>query len=158
MLVDEYAVTRELLETRPEDLAPYTRATLEAGRAIPTYEYSAALRGLERFRWGMRRFFRTYDLLLTPVTAQPAFSVERPVETAAARTREIWAATPYTAAFNLTGQPAASVPCGFTADGLPVALQIAGRSGDDLTVLQVCAAFERAHPWAGRVPPIAEEG
>jgi aspartyl-tRNA(Asn)/glutamyl-tRNA(Gln) amidotransferase subunit A len=59
----------------------------------------------------------------------------------------------FTYPFNLTGQPAASVPCGFTGDGLPVGLQIVGRRFADATVLQAAAAFERLRPWAHRRPP-----
>jgi len=51
--------------------------------------------------------------------------------------------------------PAASVPCGFTRDGLPVGLQIVGRRFDDLGVLQMSAAFEAARPWTSKRPPIA---
>jgi aspartyl-tRNA(Asn)/glutamyl-tRNA(Gln) amidotransferase subunit A len=56
--------------------------------------------------------------------------------------------------FNFTWNPAASVPCGFTADGLPVGLQIVGRRFDDLGVLQASAAFEAAAPWADKRPPL----
>jgi len=62
---------------------------------------------------------------------------------------------PFTYPFNLTGQPAASVPCGFTAEGLPVALQIVGRWHADALVLRAAAAFEAIQPWAGRRPPTA---
>jgi len=62
-----------------------------------------------------------------------------------------WAGFSYP--FNFTGQPAATVPAGFTAAGLPVGLQIVGRRFDDLTVLQASAAFETARPWAARRPP-----
>ena len=55
----------------------------------------------------------------------------------------------------MTGQPAASVPCGFTKDGLPIGLQLVGRRFDDATVLRAAAAFEKAHPWAGKKPPIS---
>ena len=54
--------------------------------------------------------------------------------------------------FNMTGQPASSVPCGFTKDGLPIGLQIVGRRFDDATVLRASAAFERARPWAQHRP------
>jgi len=57
--------------------------------------------------------------------------------------------------FNLSQVPAASIPCGFTAAGLPVGLQIVGRRFDDLGVLQMSAAFEAARPWAAARPPIA---
>jgi aspartyl-tRNA(Asn)/glutamyl-tRNA(Gln) amidotransferase subunit A len=62
---------------------------------------------------------------------------------------------PFTYPFNLTGQPAASVPCGFTKDGLPVGLQIVGRRFADQTVLRSAAAFERARPWEGRRPTLS---
>jgi aspartyl-tRNA(Asn)/glutamyl-tRNA(Gln) amidotransferase subunit A len=62
--------------------------------------------------------------------------------------------TPYTYVFNLTGQPAATVPCGFAADGLPVGLQIVGRWRDDATVLRAAAAFEVARPWSEHRPPV----
>ena len=57
--------------------------------------------------------------------------------------------------FNMSWNPAASVPCGFTADGLPVGLQIVGRRFDDLGVLQASAAFEQVQPWADKRPAIA---
>jgi aspartyl-tRNA(Asn)/glutamyl-tRNA(Gln) amidotransferase subunit A len=59
----------------------------------------------------------------------------------------------FTFPFNLTGQPAASVPCGFTKAGLPIGLQVVGRRFDDVSVLRACALFEAARPWAPRRPP-----
>ena len=64
------------------------------------------------------------------------------------------AASAFTYIFNMTGQPAATVPCGFTKAGLPIGLQIVGRRFDDVTVLRASAAFEAAHPWAQRRPAI----
>jgi aspartyl-tRNA(Asn)/glutamyl-tRNA(Gln) amidotransferase subunit A len=63
-----------------------------------------------------------------------------------------WASFSYP--FNFTGQPAASVPAGFTPSGMPVGLQIVGRPWADLPVLQASRAFERARPWASRRPPV----
>ncbi len=62
------------------------------------------------------------------------------------------AGSAFTFPFNMTGQPAATVPCGFTRDGLPIGLQIVGRRFDDVTVLRAAAAFEAARPWAQRRP------
>jgi len=59
---------------------------------------------------------------------------------------------PFTYPFNLTGQPAATVPCGFTSEGLPVGLQIVGRWHADSTVLRAAACFEAAQPWAHHRP------
>lgn len=102
-----------------------------------------------------RQFFRKYDLLLTPTLARPAFplGLDNATEIAGTPVPE-WAWTPYTYPFNLTGQPAASVPCGFTKEGLPIGLQIVGRRFDDATVLRASAAFEAAHPWVHHRPPI----
>jgi aspartyl-tRNA(Asn)/glutamyl-tRNA(Gln) amidotransferase subunit A len=61
---------------------------------------------------------------------------------------------PFMYPFNLTGQPAASVPCGFTAEGLPVGLQIVGRRHADALVLRAAAAFEAIQPWAQHRPPV----
>ena len=63
--------------------------------------------------------------------------------------------TPFRFPFNATGNPAASVPCGFTDDGLPIGLQIVGRMHEDQAVLQAVAAFERIAPWADRRPSVA---
>ena len=105
-----------------------------------------------------RKFFDRYDLLLTPTLPVPPFAAGRiGPETAAVAAGALlpfgdW--IPFTYPWNLTGQPAASVPCGFTRDGLPVGLQIVGRRFADATVLRAAAAFEQARPWASRRPPL----
>ena len=60
--------------------------------------------------------------------------------------------TPFTYLFNLSGNPAATVPCGFDGEGMPIGLQIAGAMEDEMTVLAASAAFEAARPWAGTRP------
>ena len=102
-----------------------------------------------------RRLFEGYDLLLTPTLARPAFAVglDNATEIAGRPVPE-WAWSPFTYPFNLTGQPAASVPCGFTRGGLPIGLQVVGRRFDDATVLRASAAFEAARPWAQNRPPL----
>lgn len=101
------------------------------------------------------RFFQQYDLLLTPTMPVPAFAhgLLGP-ETIDGHAVEASARTWFTCPFNLTGQPAATVPAGWTADGLPVGLQIAGRRLDDALVLRASAAFEAARPWVDRWPPL----
>jgi aspartyl-tRNA(Asn)/glutamyl-tRNA(Gln) amidotransferase subunit A len=84
-----------------------------------------------------------------------AWSVEQsPAEIGGVPTPAMFDRLSFTFPFNLTGQPAASVPCGFTSEGLPVALQIVGRWHADRLVLQAAAAFEQAMPWAGRWPAL----
>jgi aspartyl-tRNA(Asn)/glutamyl-tRNA(Gln) amidotransferase subunit A len=103
----------------------------------------------------MWKFMSRYDLLLTPTLAVPPFAVhtqgpERIEGRMVAPTK--WLA--FTFPMNMTGQPAASIPAGFTDDGLPVGLQIIGRHLDDPMVLRASAAFERARPWQGRWPEL----
>lgn len=86
------------------------------------------------------------DLLVTPQMPITAFEAGREVPQGQAEGRW-WTWSPYTYPFNLTQQPAATVPCGRAADGLPVALQFVGRRFDDLTVLRAAAAWEAAHPF-----------
>ena len=106
----------------------------------------------------MRRFFEKYDLLLTPTTACPAFDFKEGgmlgPETINGVEQGPASWFGFTFPFNFTGQPAASIPCGFTAGGLPVGLQIVGRRYDEPTVLRAAAAFEAAHPWADRHPDL----
>lgn len=102
-------------------------------------------------RW--RAFMESYDLLLTPtlpVTAFPAGD-DHPGSVAGVKSDYLdW--TRFTYPFNATGQPAATVPCGFTDEGLPVGLQIVGRWRDDVSVLAASAAFEAARPWRHHIP------
>jgi aspartyl-tRNA(Asn)/glutamyl-tRNA(Gln) amidotransferase subunit A len=90
----------------------------------------------------MNLFHRDYDLLVTPTLAVAAFDVGQ--ETPVKGRWTDW--TPFTYPFNLTGQPAASIPCGFTKAGLPVGLQIVGPRFADALVLRAARAFESARP------------
>lgn len=103
----------------------------------------------------LARFFETWDLLLTPATAVPAFPVGQVApEPGRFEAEDLFAWTPFSFPFNASGNPAASVPCGFTRDGLPIGLQIVGRLHEDRQVLQAAAAFERIAPWADRRPEL----
>jgi aspartyl-tRNA(Asn)/glutamyl-tRNA(Gln) amidotransferase subunit A len=139
---------------RRDEIDPGLLAAVdEALRWRPTAYVQA---WFDRLAWWphVRDFFARYDLLLTPTTATPAFEhgILYPAEIdGVAVDRE--ASSVFTYPFNLTGQPAASVPCGFTRAGLPVGLQIVGRRFDDALVLRAAAGFERVRPWAARRPP-----
>ncbi|QKJ85217.1 Glutamyl-tRNA amidotransferase [Paramixta manurensis] len=101
------------------------------------------------------RFMQRYDLLLTPTLATPPFplNMQGPeiIDGRMVGSHQ-WLA--FCFPLNLTGQPAASVPAGFTASGLPVGLQLVGRHLDDATVLAASAAFERAQPWGAHKPGV----
>jgi Asp-tRNA(Asn)/Glu-tRNA(Gln) amidotransferase A subunit family amidase len=123
----------------------------ELGRSLVD-QVTAVLGGTRRARSVLAPAGRR-DLLLTPTVACPPFALglDFPGEVAGKPIAPSgW--IPYTYPFNLTGQPAASVPCGFTRDGLPIGLQIVGRRFDDATVLRAAAAFERERPWANARP------
>jgi aspartyl-tRNA(Asn)/glutamyl-tRNA(Gln) amidotransferase subunit A len=126
---------------------------VEEGSRISAIQLGKAALARAAFTEQVRRFFSHYDLLLTPTLAVPPFAagLERPPDDRAG-SRLAWVA--FTYPFNLTGQPAATVPCGFTKDGLPIGLQIVGRRLMDATVLKAAAAFEAAAPWADRRPPL----
>ena len=135
---------------------PALAATLERYRDLGVAEIMQAQAEREQLWQQIWPFFETYDLLLTPTVACPPFGLNRfGPETIDGRPVEGWSWTAATYPFNLTGQPAATVPCGWTAGGLPVGLQIVGRRYDEATVLRASAAFETAYPWAERVPPEA---
>jgi aspartyl-tRNA(Asn)/glutamyl-tRNA(Gln) amidotransferase subunit A len=95
----------------------------------------------------MAEFHRRYDLLLTPSVPVPALKAGA-LLVDPARQKEWVEWAPFSYPFNLTRQPAASVPCGLTKAGLPIGLQIVGRMYDDATVLRAARAFERVQPFA----------
>ncbi len=103
----------------------------------------------------MAKFMSKYDLLLTPTLAVPPFPVgmQGPEKVEGRIVHPVqWLC--FTLPINMTGQPAATVPAGWTDDGLPVGLHIIGRHLDDPTVLQASRAFEAARPWADRWPDL----
>jgi len=135
---------------------------------IPFIEFASAYTNRDVIRVQFNRYnfyeqvsqvFEKYDLMLTPTLATAAFEAGDmgPLGPAKVNGQEgspsSWVC--FTYPFNFTGQPAASVPCGFNSEGLPVGLQIVSRRLDEALVLRASAAFEKAHPWRDRKPPIA---
>ena len=103
----------------------------------------------------MADFFEQYDLLLTPTNPVPAFLLgQRPQEINGKSIEPTGSLVGFTLPFNLTGGPAATVPCGFSSLGLPIGLQIAAGWGREDIVLKASAAFEKLRPWADKIPPL----
>jgi aspartyl-tRNA(Asn)/glutamyl-tRNA(Gln) amidotransferase subunit A len=99
----------------------------------------------------MGAFHQAYDLLVTPTQPIVAFAAGAEVPDGSAEPRWMsW--TPFTYPFNLSHQPAATVPCGFSGAGLPIGVQVVGRRHGDALVLAACAAIEAALPWRDRWP------
>ena len=145
---------KDLMAERPDELDPAVVATLSAGLDRSTVEFFTQVFARYDFREQMRQFFERYDLLLSPTLPCAAFDVghDTPPELGA---RNIVSWVYYTYPFNLTGQPAASIPAGFTASGLPVGLQMVAGINSEVDILRAAAAFEEAAPWADRRPPLA---
>lgn len=148
---------RRLLRGRPELIDPAIRQVLTAGTLMPAPHYLKACQAREAVRAAVRREMegRRLDLLVSPTLPAAAVRPDQqevelggemePVTAAYVRT---------TAPFNLTGQPALSVPCGLDRDGLPVGLQLAGRPFGERDVLRAGAAYEAASGGLGRLPPV----
>jgi aspartyl-tRNA(Asn)/glutamyl-tRNA(Gln) amidotransferase subunit A len=92
----------------------------------------------------MGEFHQRFDVLVTPMMPLPAFKAGQDLSEPGQKTWMDW--SPFTYPFNMTGQPAASVPCGFASDGLPVGLHIVGPMYGEAVVLRVARGFERAMP------------
>ena len=98
-----------------------------------------------------------YDLLLTPTLVVPPVKIAafEPDPTKPGQWLiDILSFVAFTYVYNLTGQPAASMPLRQTADGLPVGMQFIARNGDEKTILRVASQLEQAQPWIGRVPAV----
>ena len=144
------------LEEWREAMNPQLVQMVERGINVRAIDYAYAAQARKEFWSTIQPLFEKYDVLLTPSTAVPAFDVStyQVTEIAGIKGTPALDWTPFTYPFNFTGQPAASVPCGWTEEGLPVGLQIVGRRFADATVLKVAAAFEHAAPWADKYPPL----
>ena len=149
------AVGRYLDDWRAE-MDPILVTRLELGRKFGAADVARAEAARTAYHHRLRRFFERYDLLLLPTTATAALPLEAPVprEVAGRPIGQHLDLLLSTFAFNLSGYPAVTVPCGVTADGLPVGLQIVGGWRQDARVLSAAAAFEAAFPWADRRPGV----
>jgi aspartyl-tRNA(Asn)/glutamyl-tRNA(Gln) amidotransferase subunit A len=131
-----------------DDIEPGILSILEFARSLPPHAFYEAY--AERNLWcaHAHQLFETIDILMTPTTAAPPFELGRlfpdTIDGKPARPSD-W--SPYLRSFNITGQPAISVPVGTTKTGLPVGMQMVGGRFGDAQLLAVAAAFERLRPW-----------
>ena len=142
---------------RPEELEPITHAAIAHGRSITGMRYAAQFARINREVRRIGQFFETVDLLLTPTMAAP------PPKLGVLRTdgsdldqfmANTFGLAPFTPTFNATGQPAISLPLHWSAEGLPVGVQLVGRFGADAQLLALAAQLEQAQPWFHRVPAL----
>ena len=145
------ALAGQMSKEQKRLLDPGLADVVEQAMAISLDDYLNAVKQRGALGTQMRTFMERYDLLLTPALPIPAFKAGRlsPADDGTGKWVD-W--TPFSYPFNLTQQPAGSVPCGFTESGLPAGLQIVGRMFDDATVLRACNAYEQAVDWVNRRP------
>jgi aspartyl-tRNA(Asn)/glutamyl-tRNA(Gln) amidotransferase subunit A len=141
----------DLPEEKKAQLDPGLRKMAEEGAKIPLKKYLAANAARGAYGSRLRRFMERYDFIVTPSTATTAFETGQ-LSPLGDDGRAWMQWTPFSFPFNLTQQPAASINCGFTNDGLPVGLQIVGRMFDDAGVLAASAAYEAVDPHFDKVP------
>ena len=142
----------------PDLLEPHNRALWEMGKQHSAADYLAARARQHDLLKRTLESWNTYDVVLSPVMAQPPpkigwlfeDSAKDPLSPLLPRSGQI---APFTALFNFTGQPAASLPLAWSSDGLPIGTQAIGRMGDEATLFRLSAQLEEARPWADRRPP-----
>jgi len=141
-------------EPDPDELEPNTWAVLLSGRRRSGEEVMAAWGTLRVMCRRVLQRFETFDVFLTPMrgTALPRIGDLGPGQDPRELNRKQARALPFTPPFNLTGQPAVSLPLVHTADGLPLGMQLVGRYADEATLFRLAAQLEQAHPWRGRKP------
>ncbi len=149
-----YAAWADELPAREAEMDPTLVRFIRRGGAVTARDYLSAMARVSAYWHEVQLFLARFDLLLTPTTAVAPFALDgRVPREIAGQEVSVLGWMPFTYPFNLTGQPAVSVPAGWTDDGLPVGLQIVGRRHADRTVLAAAAAFEAACPWRDRRPP-----
>ena len=147
---------RNLTDKQLNELDPGLRRVFEGAASITLTDYLEAVQARGELGNRMKQFHETYDLLLTPSLAIPAFEVGKlaPTELEEVGGWVDW--TPFSYPFNLTQQPACSIPCGLNSEGLPIGLQIVGPMQDDAAVLNAAYAFERVSPVASARPDLTK--
>jgi aspartyl-tRNA(Asn)/glutamyl-tRNA(Gln) amidotransferase subunit A len=146
--MDDYEQVRDRLD-------PGRVAVIEESRAFTAAEVAATVPHRSALYQEARELLDRYELLITPTMPLAAFTAgdDRPMTIDGKPTTHLgW--TPFTYPFNLTGHPAITVPCGWTAEGLPVGLQLIAGMRREVMVLRAAAAFEEARPWAHRRPDL----
>lgn len=148
------ALSREL---REEDVEPLTWAMSERGRSTPAEVYAADVAAGVRFSRRLAEFWEQHDLLVTPTLGEPPpliGELRPPAEAPFATQERTHRLVPFTMHFNLSGQPALSLPIGHSPDGLPIGVQLVAAYGREDLLFNVAFALEEAVGWAKRRPPV----
>lgn len=147
---------RKWMRDRSAEYSEGVRQLVKGGELIPAIEYVHAIRAREELCRQYDELMRTVDVLALPSTPMAAWPVGAKTMLVEGREEVVLvASTHYCTAFNLTGQPAVTVPAGFSSNQLPFAFQVVGRHFDDATVLRVAHAYQQVTSWHLRTPPAA---
>ncbi len=153
---EAYAYHETWLKTRRQEYGEDVRLRLLAGAFVSAADYLKGQRVRTLIRNELEAVLANVDVLVcATVPIAHAGVGQREVEINGERQPVRPSLIRFTRPFNLTGHPAASVPCGFTAEGMPVGLQIVGRAFDEGTVLRVADVYQRSTDWHTRRPPLA---
>jgi aspartyl-tRNA(Asn)/glutamyl-tRNA(Gln) amidotransferase subunit A len=149
---EAYAFHQEYVASKPELYQKQTVERILAGAKVTTPTYVHSLRQLQHLRRSVSRKIEGADLLITPTTPVPPYTIaDLQSDPAAERPKEVRMLR-NTRPFNMLGMPTISIPCGFTQSGLPVGMQITGAWGDEATILRLAHAYQHATEWHKRRP------
>jgi amidase len=141
-----------------DELEPLSWALVQLGRSLNAPQYLTAVQGLQRATRRIAAAFDSFDVLVTPTLAEPPAPLgtfdSPPGEPLAGLFRAA-SYVPFTPPFNVTGQPAISLPLSWNEAGLPIGVQFVGRLGDEETLFGLAGELEVAAPWSARRPPIS---
>jgi amidase len=143
---------------RKGEVENVTWGTAQKGEKITSADYVRATQAAHKLGRQMAAFHERYDVLLTPGlgTLPPKLGwIDMMLEDVDEYWRRVFTFSPFTVWFNLTGQPALMLPLGRSASGFPIAVQLAGRYGEEGTILSLGAQLEKARPWFDKKPPVA---
>jgi aspartyl-tRNA(Asn)/glutamyl-tRNA(Gln) amidotransferase subunit A len=147
---EAYSYHERRLEEHAELYGADVRGRLEAGRTLLSVDYVRAQRTRALMKTHYQQLFRRVDVIATPTVPMAAPLIADAKTAAPSLTR-------FTRYFNIIGVPAISIPCGFSGEGLPVGLQIAGKAFDESTVLRVAHAYEQNAKWSQRLRDLCFE-
>jgi len=133
---------------------PVVRELWETGQKMSAAEYIGTVTQMHNMSREIVQELAPYDVVISPVTSRPAVRLGTLPSHPSKYLTELPGWIPFTFAFNATGQPAMSVPNGFSKEGLPLAMQIVGRQTDEVTIIGLAAQFEKARPWKDKHPAI----
>jgi amidase len=142
----------------PDNLDPDTLHWLDRGRGVSATEYLSTLEDMDAFTRAFAGWWKSgYDVLVTPVTGMVTPKLGAlGMDSARLRTSALW--WPFTAFFNLSGQPAISLPLHWSPEGLPVGVQLGAAYAREDVLIRLAAQLEQARPWSERLPPVHAGG